>query len=216
MIIKPVELNNKSRKGIYLYIKEKGNKGAYYKLKEETPKEYYIERYEQTYKKQQKEKGKRRKYQEKKKYTPKKITSLEKAISKGITKVKIKNIETTNQATITKAKKQLLYQLVRDEQLLQIIIQQQNIEKIKHRLEYNINIKDTEGKTLMTTGIIGQTPETVIKKLKEALQIKEKIKKGYQNRIAEALQAKGFRKPEATNDGYPQKTEIEITFRKNK
>ena len=191
--IKILQLNNKSRKGTYVYIKLPKVKGSYYKFDENVPIDAYVEYYKDRNNTRRKVKGtiteykkayayhepiKRKKGQRKSKVMrqadiyKKKISkrpTVNKAINKGIGQSDIFDAHNSQNQDIIKAKKSLLKNLVLDEDLLNLVISQENFKKIQARLEYRITFKDEQGGIIGTTSMFNKQPEKVLEKLKKVV-----------------------------------------------
>lgn len=234
--IKLKELNNKSRKGLYFYIKQKGKKGAYYKYKEgqtiDPYKQYYTDKYVKD-----KPKGKIKDYietynkkiaKQKTTITPisrqadrylkriRKQTPIQQIIKKGISTAVIPNALKTGKITLEKTKQDLLRRLVLDNDLLKVVATTENIKKIKTRLEYRINILNPKGETLATTSTFNKIPETVINELQNSIVIGETIKKLETPKIENKLKNIGYKGFTRHKDGQVNSIRIQIIFRKGK
>lgn len=228
-----VELDNKSRKGTYLYLKEKGTKGRYYKLKTGEPVEYIKRYYTDRYKKTRKLKGTLKQY--KKAYEGKatwkeykisrslkrqvqehlkkisKRPTISEAIKTGLTQVTIKNVLKADQKTIYEAQKQLLQDLIVDEKLLETIAKRENTEKMKTRYENRIVIYDKEGKKVTEAVKYNTTPETTIEEIKT--EFKEGQTIDYPEKVLRNL---GFQVDGKTEETTIGKISMTITFRKGR
>lgn len=196
--IKLTTLNNKSRKGVYVYIKKQKAHARYYKYKG-TPGEF------QAYKKQFTTK----KRQTAKKYLTRirKRPTIQKTIKKGITTTTIQNATNANNTTINNAKKRLLQKLILDKKLLNIITKDENFNKIKDRLEYRITAKDQNNKTSLTTNTFNKTIQEVINQTKKDLL----------NKKPEYINLKGnWTGTRTWEGGTIKKINIQIIFRKAK
>lgn len=142
LVIKKVKLNNKSRKGDYIYIHEPGKKASYYKAKKGVDLDSYMLAYEG------KVRSKRSGVKVKEKVRPvdlylKKIKTgkrIDDFISKGITEVSVNNLKFVGKAKGHEIYKKLLSPLVDDEDLLNILALDENINKIKHRIEARVHL----------------------------------------------------------------------------
>lgn len=213
---KVVKLNNKSRKGTFIYIKENKIPGRYYKYDPKIPIEAYTTFYlskqnpnmitpsAKTFKKQYK--------------TPKKSTikrksvNINKAFKKGISSVTIKNARQISHFKVKKAYKTLLEPLVRDTGILNLITQDTNINKLKNRFQHKILFKNEKGKLLAEGEIIGKTTKDVIKDLKKIMKPKTELRDDYTNNI-KLLKNKGY-KYSHLNNGKLASIDLEIIFRK--
>ena len=125
--VRLVEMNNKSRQGLYAYFKEPGKHGRYYKFTG-TPEE--LSAYRKQYKTGKRLTAKR--YLQKIKKQP----SISKAIKKGITTATIKDVNSVTISELTKAKEKLLRPLIKDKEILKIMVKDENFNKLKNRLDY--------------------------------------------------------------------------------
>lgn len=207
------ELNNKSRKGIYIYIKDK-TKSRYYKFDERKGLDFYTnyfysnkkdrinyKKYEQKYLQSQKVPIK-----DKSKYT-------QNDISKGISTIKIKDVHNINSNQLNKKIKELFSKVVKDKEILNLVIQESNIEKLKKRLSYRINIYSEEGK-FMGDYIVSdfKTPNQIVNGIKQYTTKGTKYENGYLNGLDQA----GYKSNNSLNDGYVGRIELEVTFIKRR
>lgn len=213
--IRLVELKNKSRLGTYVYIKAEGERGRYYKYNQFTKidklKEYYKNRF---LKKQEKKQAKEKadKYVEKIKKQP----DINKLIKKGISTSTIINGLKATRKEIDNAKKELLHELVIDKGILETLTKEENLKKIKKRLEYRLTFKDKNGDTIGTAGTFNKTPEQVIRELKKITKTEELIatKGRYGTEIGEKLENAQYTKYNHLKDGNLKTVKIQIIFRK--
>lgn len=234
------EYNNKSRKGLYIYIKAHKKPSRLYKYYGETgeieaTKKYYEDRYikkkplarsQQAYKKVYINKIQGIKPKKRTSITRqadaylKKVSkqkTIETRIKKGIAKVKISNPHKAPPSTIKKGLKKLLGQLVYDKQLVEILTTEVNLEKIKHRFEYTLILKNEKKQAMTTIHKFNQTPQKTIQEIKNTIKGGEQIdtSRPYNN-VIETLTARKWVQP--TNytgkQGKITSTELTITFRK--
>lgn len=147
------ELNNKNRKGTYVYVKEKGKPNSYYKLEGG---DYYD--YIEIYKKSRKtRKGRAAKTRKLRKTLKKKgrISKKQRAYKSGKKKITRaeRTVYTETTETITKAdmlrlEEQLIGSIVGDEEITRIMLQPSNMEKLKHRLTTRITIENKNGEKI--------------------------------------------------------------------
>lgn len=217
--IKIVELNNKSRKGTHIYIKQKGKPARYYKYDGGTIDPYKLY-YEDTNKKTKKGtlktyKNRQIKKTKKGKWTLAKPLTIGKTIKKGIKKTTIKDLHNTARPQEEKKIKQLLKPLVYDTDILKIITEEENMKKLVTRYEYRANLIGTHGQTLATVTHMGRkTPRTVYKELKELLKRGTTIKPNYPQ-IANLLKNQGYRY-NPIDEGELARIDITTIFRKGK
>lgn len=236
--IRLTNLNNKSRQGLYIYIKSKGQRGRYYKYKEETTidslKQYYedtyikkqkkgslqqyIKTYEQAIRKEKtKQPNKLRKQADTYLKKIKKLPKIRNALKKGITNTYFKDALTTTNTLINNRKKDLLKNIVIDKELLNIITTTENMKKITNRLEYRIKFKDKENKTIGETNTFNKTPEQVINEIKKISIKGEEILRKQTPKLKEKLQnLKGYQEYTHKKDGTIRTVQIQMIFRKAK
>lgn len=145
-----VELNNKSRKGLYIRYKHPTGRWSYYKLRPNEPIETTIKRYTTP-------KGKK-----KKKYRIPKRKTIETQLKKAIKTITITNTQPT---TIKTAKNNLFKNIVRDQQILNILTTDHNLQKIKHRFEINLKVYGQNG-LLYEANKLNTTPDQAINEIK--------------------------------------------------
>lgn len=101
---------------------------------------------------------------------------IDKAIENGITSTQINDLYTFPAQEINKTYKKLLEPLVQDPDLLDLLANEDNIQKIKHRLEFQITIKNQQNQPLATATHIGQkTLIDVIKDIQKLTMEKQTI-----------------------------------------
>lgn len=191
-----VELNNKSRQGLYIYVKTGKKRGSYYKYDYETPidayleydkrkhdkrtkKKYSLRTTKKTYRQTLKgEKSKNKKLQERTKRQIRKITKrpkIQTLIKKGIQSTTIKNSYTANRNNIKEAIKKILQPLVIDKQFLEILSLPHNVEQFKSRLEHRITTTGTNNERLNTGNTTNKSTYTVIQELQKNTKKGEEI-----------------------------------------
>lgn len=93
--------------------------------------------------------------------------SINEVLKKGISKVTIDyNQVRNNSIALRKTYYQLLKPLIKDEEILRIMIQPENIEKIKHRIKINTTITGEERKNIMIDSY-NKTLGTIISEVEE-------------------------------------------------
>lgn len=235
MKVNITQLNNKSRKGTYIYIKQPKKKGSYYKFNEEIPIDAYVEyykdknninkrkkkgtlkQYKKAYtnkpiKKAHKLKSQAKKYQEKIAKQPK----INDVINTGISESTIKDGHQTNNDEIKYAKQKLLKNLVLDKELLNILIKHENFKKIQNRLEYRITFKDHKNEIIGTTSIFNKQPEEVMQKLQKAIKKGELISEDSKSQAIQKLKFYNFVNINIKKTAKLQRAEIKLIFRKGK
>lgn len=235
------EYNNKSRKGLYISIKAKGKPQRLYKYtgtqtEIDATKKYYEDKYiknkplarsQQTYKKtyeqaitKQKPKDKKRIsiYRQANQYINKirKQRSLDEIIRTGIAKATIENPHKKGNYEMKETIKKLLYQIVLDPQLVEILSQENNLEKIKHRFEYTLNIKNEKAETTLIMNKFNENPQKVLNQIKESIQQGENISHaGSKSTTARKLKNYNWKiLNQYLKEGNLQSTSLLITFRK--
>lgn len=170
--IRKRRLNNKSRKGDYVYVKKPGKRGAYYKLGNvplEGNIDYYVSLYEGNYGKGLKGRLSRQKkiqqelilgdqrsasqitHEEIIKKARKEKKAIDKLMGKGIWSTQITSASSKSPQEIKEVYKDLLFKAIlsRDDQTLDLLSQHENIQKLKSRFEFKINIFDSGGRELV-------------------------------------------------------------------
>lgn len=234
--IRLTTLNNKSRQGQYIYIKQTKKRGAYFKLRENTPidayKQYYTDKYIKN-----KPKGTVQEYtktytkritKEKTPRTPisrqadrylakiKRTKPVQQLIKTGITNTNITNAQKTTNKQIHDKTKELLKDLVLDKKILDLLVTRENIKKIKSRLEYRITFKDKDGDTIGTSGAFNKTPQEVINDMKKMNIDGEEVVQAKTPTLNNKLNKAGYQKYQHRNDGKIRRTEVNIILRKGK
>lgn len=143
----------------------------------------------------------------------KKKKKIDKEIRKGITITQIKDAYSAGTNDIRKAKIELLKPLIKDEDILNLMITPENFKKIQHRIDYNIKIKNEKDETLAKTFAHGKDIHQTITELRETIQKGELIKYEY---IKIELENKGYKGLRIEQEGRSHKIQIIITFRKAK
>lgn len=197
------EYQNKSRKGLYIVIKQENKPQRLYKYhgnygEIDATKKYYEDKYikqkplaksQRTYrqayekaikKEPEKNKERIRIRQQAQAYIRRirKTGSIEAKIQTGTAKINIEKANHQTPSTINTKIKQLLGQLIMDKNIIEIMSQNDNLEKIKHRFEYKIRITGEQGETLMEFNKFNTTPNKAITEIKQATEEGETIQKG--------------------------------------
>ena len=163
------ELNNTSRKGLYVYVKEKGKPNSYYKMQGGNYKDY-IKIYKQSRTKKGSKKRRKETRRIRKKLIPKKgtyktniknvliqIRQAERTIEKKGIKQKI------SPGTSYKLKEELIKSIIEDPQMTRIMLQGSNMKRIKHRLMTQVTIKDEEGNIMYAIKKAGSPNKNTVK-----------------------------------------------------
>lgn len=188
-IIKEVKLNNKSRKGNFIYIRENGKKGKYFKRKEDLDNIHYTD-YKTFYNDglRAKKGGITKEKVNKKKrieQLTKKYPLIEETIEKGYAENTIKNGQNLTHYGIRTAYMNLLrnkdragdgHGIVRDKELLELITLPENVEKWKHRIMYEISVyNEKEEKLILITNNtiknLSEIRDEIIKYIKTGMEV---------------------------------------------
>lgn len=164
---KIVTLDNKSRKGVYIYIRKDGHT-HYYKYHEDMKPKGILKHYLKELNKI-KEKGTQ---QGRKLITPKK-EPIEQQITRGILQLNLENMQITPN-NLQKLKEKMFKNNIKNKKLLTNLVKDNNLEKIKHRFEITITIHG-EHETLATISRTGITPDQAIKQINKNLTIGEHL-----------------------------------------
>jgi len=147
--IKEVTLNNKSRKGDYIYVKETGKQGRYYKKNPDVPKDDYAKIYQQGGLRQKKGGLTRDKVKVIRRRSSKKLLEIDKILEDGYSQTTVERAEKLTPFGMKTAYMNLLRNtdkvgdgrgVVRDPELLDIITRPEDVEKWKHRIMYEVSI----------------------------------------------------------------------------
>lgn len=147
------------------------------------------------------------------------MTKIEKTINQGITQTTINNIYQTNTQDTTNAIKTLLQPLVKDQEILNLLTQDQNQQKLKHRLQHQIQIQDNTNQTLLNLQHIGKkTIQQVINEIQKNIPAGTNIdsEEGTPkntNILLQTLRQLGYT-TQTTHQGTTAKAKLTITFRK--
>lgn len=221
--IKIKELNNKSRKGRYIYILlKKGQRGKYYKEKDGVEIESYL--HSATGNLKFKRGGvvndiktiKPEHFIKKQRNAPK-ISSL---FRKGVYSTHLENALTSDASVQKKAVKTLLSDaIIRNkgfrDTIIDTMLQDENFRKISNRIEYKMDILGNNGETLgEATYIGGKSINDIINDIKSSITDESEVDSGYA-RFSKSIEGKGY------TFSYKQKgtiknIRINITFRKGK
>lgn len=220
MKIKEKKLNNKGRKGIYIYIKDKGKPGRYYKKREGLDITNYVAFYEGgvRYKKAgvtnidniDRTKAFRKKL--------KKYPKIDNFIKKGETSTKESLVKNIDRAKVKRIYKEMLKPLVNDEEILDLLSDESNINKLKHRIEAYITIGNEEKGQSVTFITHGKTITNIISDFKvvktnllggNIIQLKNK---GYKVFNVRSVNIKSYDKSVVIKD--PSKVSLKLEFRR--
>jgi aspartate carbamoyltransferase regulatory subunit len=204
--IKLVELNNKSRKGIYVYIREKGKHGRYYKYR---GMEGEIREYKKQFRSKAKGTKKRLTVQKYLKKTKRQIP-IKASLNSGVTTAKIKDILKSSQRELHEKKKELIRPLIKDKKILNIMATEENFSKLRTRLEYSVIGTDEKGKKVFTANVWNKTPQEVQQMARKQLEGRT-TKFEYWEKHPELTEWKNKRTYEG---GRIKKLNVAVTFRK--
>lgn len=217
---KLVNLNNKNRKGTYIYIQ-----GRYYKYHGKRGEIEATIQYHKDNKRKNK-KGTRgsyiRKYKKEEKQgikylkKIKKKGTIEQNIKKGIGKATITNISRTGNTQKKQALRKLLKNLVIDKEIREIMILPENINKLKHRMEYKITFYNDEAEPLLRSSKMNTTIENVLQDTQWVEQQRERIDNTSPQKVTEQLKRTGWKNIQLTKEGNCTHTKLEIKFMKGK
>lgn len=233
-----VDLNNKSRKGLYVYVKSPGSPARYYKysgspLELETAKEYYNDRYIQ-----KKSKGSRAKYHKtyrevlkgtKGKRSPvrrkaeqylrkvRKTGKIKEHLKPGVKHSIIPDLRSATDRQLKAHIEKILGELVIDKGIMEFLMQEENLRKIKSRFEYRMKFKDDKGYTLVNATMFNKTPKEMRELLKKDFRDKEEIDGEERSGSAIDKLKKMGAEPEGTGKtGNLHKIETVIIFRRGR
>lgn len=211
--IKLVQLNNKSRKGTYIYIRKDG-KSAYYKHDSRNVDEDYINLFNERYIKG----NKKAKLPSKKKTNinyyikkTKQAPQIDRVINRGVFNVVSNNIRTE---AIHIKEKELLSQSVKDEGILKILLEDENIKKLQYRFESKIELIGSNNTLLATGSVIGLTPRKLKHILTSEIIDNEYVDaEDYFDKLKEKLSKKGI-EMQTLKSGNIQRIKTTFIFRK--
>jgi hypothetical protein len=210
MDIKFKNLNNKSRKGLYLLIKDK-SKSRYYKFDEKKGLDFYTNYFNKNKSNRINFKKYEQNYDESKQI-PKKSKSKHSLedIEAGINTIIIKNVHNVSQNDINLKIKELFSKSIKDKELLNLIVQESNIEKVKKRLSYTLNLYDEHGTYIgdyVVTDL--KTPNQVINLVKTKTTVGSEFKEGY---LTGLDTNSGLKSNNSLKAGYVSRFELQVTF----
>lgn len=191
-------LNNKTRKGLYLYIKETGKPARYYKIKDVTTASKAIKHYKKKYTQKTKKEDKTQKktQKQKKDLTPKKYLHKIRKLGKikthykeGIRYVKTQNIHVQTRTGLQKIREDLIRQAVSNKKLIKILAQDENMRKISASLEYRTNYLNQKGEIIAQTTKFNMTPTQYYNQQQQLIKPGENVEsgsKGFQQKMSDA------------------------------
>lgn len=211
--IKIVTLNNKCRKGTYIYTR-RGKRSHYYKVREGIPNNKVVEHYLKQLPKIRKNKtiaGIKHIQDKTKKTKTTKKKPIEQAIKKGII-TKATDITRTTRQKTNEFSKNIMKQAVKNKKHLKLINTEHNLKKIAHRFEHTIIITGEGGETLATLTKTGITPTQAVSETKGILKQNTEIDPSKGLREMAEIGWKGT----LYNTGTIKRINITTTFRKQK
>lgn len=197
MKIKVVELKNKSRKGLYIYMKAENKPARYYRYTENENelkriKDYYNSKYVKkrtkktikTYKKRAVKIKKQSILKQPSRYLQKvrKKGGIDKQLKIGMADVVLANVHNAPYNVIELKKKELMKKVIIDSEIVDIMAQNENLKKIKHRFEYRIRIYDGDilAAELNKTNI---SPDDLIAEMRDITKRGEEIGSGWKQKM---------------------------------
>jgi hypothetical protein len=139
--------------------------------------------------------------------------NLNTSIKKGIASVEIKDIKKADNKTIFDKQKELLSELVLDNKLLELIVSEENMKKMKHRFEHRIKIVDAEGKTLIEANKFNVTLTQLAKEIKKLIRDNEEVSDVSPREVTTKLKSNGYQ-PRFNSPGNVKRVEVQTIFRK--
>lgn len=222
--IKEVELNNKARKGKYIYISEKGKSGKYYKKNEKLKEKDYIEIYKGEGLRSKRGGISKEKIKVIRRVKKKKLVEIEKSLRSGYAQTTVNNANKLTPYGIKTAYMNLLRNkdkvgdklgIVRDKELLDILTRTEDVEKWKHRVLYGIELIGDKGEILAKmTNKNPKTLYTISSELKEIAKEGRELGNEYEaNGIKGDAEKKGYNY-EGIGKGKIKNIRIKLVFRK--
>lgn len=196
--IRIVELNNKSRRGQYIYFR-RGRKSYYYKIRPGYTVEQIL-RY------------RRRKQNKHKPLPKKKEVKIAKILKSGITQVTTEKPEYIKTLEINRLKRRLLEGRV-SRRHMKLLTQEQNFNKLRTRLEYVVTFYDNKGLKLGEATRMNIGLERAIKELKESVTEGEETATFETSPTIEKLKKKGWN-TRPLEQGRIAKTKLRVILRK--
>lgn len=217
---------SKGRKGKYFYIKEIGKRPKYYKKKAGITRKDVEQYYRRGITSKRGGISKERIKKEIKLDKLQRIyPKIEDVLEKGYAEYTLENAERLTPTGIRTAYQYLLLNkgkagdgkgIVRDKELLELITRSENIDKWKHRVLFEIQVKNEKGEMLLT---INNTQVKHLGEIKK--EIMDRIKTGQdyegQYKTFGELEKKGYRiNAGTTKSGKISNIKIKLIFRKGK
>lgn len=144
--------------------------------------------------------------------------TINQTLKKGTSHATIQDTQTTNTQETNKIKQTLLKKLVKDQQIINILTEDQNFNKLANRLDYKLTIKGqtitNQETTLATAETQGKTLQQTIQEINQNIHKGEKTRKDYEDKIIKRLKQYNWYNTETQQEGYITKTTLTITLRK--
>lgn len=232
MKTKLVNLNNKSRKGLYLYVKEKGRPARYYKYEGRKDETKVLENYYKRKYKQKKAVEHIRKYKEKrltKKQSKVKVTvektkkqiskarklgEIKDLIKKGVHIVKLDNPHKSTNFQLATLRENIIKKCTTDKTVTKILSEEQNFNKLKNRLEFDIIGYNNEGDKTISATRYGTTLRQAINEIKRTMLIEQETREGFTDPLLDNLIAKGWKNGRTHKNDETVALRMNITIRK--
>lgn len=222
-------LANKSRQGLYIYVKKKGTKGAYYKYDNDVPIDGYLAYYEQKFIKKKKtgsitryvkqfkpdSKRKRGSYAQKYYDRIKQQKPLGGYFTTGVSDASIENVYSVSMLGIRDASGQMLQKLVLDDRILDVVTKPENIDKLKLHIEYIATFKNEDGENLAIAHYHGKNPYEVVDMIKRSVQEESEFFSSSRG-VTEILDLLGFTNIKFFKEGSVKRVQLKLIFRKGK
>lgn len=131
-------------------------------------------------------------------------------MKKGLVHTTIPNTKTITEQDIQTAIKTLLKPMIKDQQMLNIMAERQNWEKLKNRTEYTIQAQGKTG-TLLQANLYNNTIDKAIKDINDILHTGDEVKKGY-DKYTKQFKTRGWQNAENKQDGTIERTQLKIVL----
>lgn len=206
--------NTKRLKGTYATVKI-NNRYHHYKVPEDEKTDEYVKRILQGNRKKPKAEGKKKQTKQKRKTkTQQTRKPLEPTLKTGMWKTTINNPNGLT-SNVTRYKKQMLGKIIKDKDIIDIISQRENMQKINPRMEYLAEFYEGN-KRLATAKRMNTDIETAIREL-QSVEMNGNVDPI--NPSGDALRTLGENKTwniNRTKEGTITRIKMTWTFRKNK
>jgi len=223
--IKRVKLNNKSRKGWYIRVREIKKKIKYYKEKKGISEKDYKYYYSKGITSKRGGISKKTLIKERKiDRVAKKYPKVEDVIGSGYAEYTMRNAKMITPYGMKTAYMKLLLNkdgggdgkpIVRDKELLELITRSENVDKWKHRILFEVHLKNERGEMLAT---ISNTTIKLIGELKKEVLNEIHLNEDYEGqyrRIMDRVSNKGYRVNQGTTKkGRVKIIDVKMIFRK--